>query len=121
MEIKELVKLCMEKPGTWQDTPFGPENLVMKVGKKLYAIISEETGLRINLKCEPDFAAFLCSKYKYIIPGYHMNKKHWITITITDEIDINLLKQLVSDSYLLVLNSLTKKEQADITQSVHLS
>ena len=116
MEIDQLVKQCMAQKGTWEDRPFGPEHIVMKVGKKLYAIISDETGLRINLKCEPDFVLTLVDQYDNITLGYHMNKKHWITFIVTEDADLNLLKQLVEDSYNLVFKSLTKREQREIVK-----
>ncbi len=109
MEINKLINLCKELQGTWEDRPFGPDNSVMKVGDKMFAIISEDKGLRINLKCDPDFALVLREQYSYIIPGYHMNKRHWNTVVINDDVDIELLKNLVKDSYSLVFNSLPKK------------
>ncbi len=114
MEINELIELCKNLPGAWEDRPFGPEHAVMKVGKKLFAIISDESGLRINLKSDPDFAITLREQYDFIIPGYHMNKKHWNTVLVFKMDNVQLLTQLVNDSYNLVLNSLTKKEQKEI-------
>lgn len=110
MNIEELREYCLSKPHSTEDTPFDEVTLVFKVGNKMFALTSMESiPTRVNLKCDPEKAIELREKYPdIVIPGYHMSKKHWNTI-YTQEIDSDVLKALIGDSYDLVYNSLTKK------------
>ena len=82
MNKQELVAYCLSKPGTREETPFGPDTLVIKVLDKMFALTGvEATSNTVNLKCDPDHAILLRNTYPDdIVPGYHMNKKHWNTV-----------------------------------------
>ena len=92
------------------DTPFGPETLVIRVHGKIFALTGlDEAEFKVNLKCDPEYAIQLREKHDEIIPGYHMNKKHWNTVKFDGKLSDKLLKELVDHSYTLVYNSLPKK------------
>jgi len=111
---------CLEQhiaglKGAERTYPFGPDPLVFKVMNKMFAYISEDEGVPvITVKCIPFDGEILVEQFKSITPGYHMNKKHWITISLTDEISDDMLIDLVNKSYELVTNKLTKKDRAKL-------
>ncbi len=110
-----LEKYCLQKNGAIKEYPFDETTAVFKVGNKMFALIDEtSTPPRINLKCDPYYALELRAMYKSVSGGYHMNKKHWNTITCNDDVDISLLYAWIDESYHLVFGSLTKKLQAHI-------
>jgi len=93
-----------------QCAPFGPDVFVHKVGGKMFALYSPgDEPLRLNLKCDPDRAAELREQYESIIPGYHMNKRHWNTLILDGSLPAALVKELIEHSYGLVFASLQKK------------
>lgn len=112
MNIEELREYCLSKPHCTEDTPFDETTLAFKVGDKIFALTNIETiPTRVNLKCDPERAIELREDYPdVIIPGYHMNKKHWNTIFV-EEIEASIVEELVSHSYELVYNSLTKSKR----------
>ena len=97
--------------------PFGPEALVFKVMNKMFALVSKQEAVpRLTLKCDPVDAEVLTSQFKSVVPGYHMNKKHWITISLTGELDEEMLKELIDDSYELVVSKLSKADKNKLSQ-----
>lgn len=106
MSHKELEELVMSMPGTVLDYPFGEGNGVYKIGDeqgKMFAIIDEQAKpLRISLKCDPQLAEILREKYETILPGYHLNKKHWNTIICSGQVPEDEFRDLVRHSYELV-------------------
>ncbi len=115
MNQTEFKKYCLQKAGTIEDFPFDLVTLVLKVGGKIFAItdISDEV-FKISLKCEPDYALHLRANYPSVIPGYHLNKQHWNTVTVKSEVPEDLLYSLIDHSYELVFNSLTKIKRNQI-------
>jgi len=114
MNIEDYYKYCLLKKGVTEHFPFDKDILVFKVGGKIFALTSlkqwEEGQPSVNLKCDPDESILLRTTYNTITPGYHMNKRHWNTIRLTDDVfSWGLLKQLIDHSYTLVFNSLSKK------------
>ncbi|MCP4229875.1 MAG: MmcQ/YjbR family DNA-binding protein [bacterium] len=94
------------------------EVLVFKVGPKMFATLYVRDGdLSMNLKCLPELAEELRAKHPAIIPGYHMNKKHWNTVIIDGSIADDFLKSLIDDSYELVFKGLKKSEREEILNS----
>ncbi len=92
--------------------PFDNKTAVFKVAKKMFALVGLEWNpLGINLKCDPEDAQILRSQFDTIIPGYHMNKDHWNTIILDGTLEPDLVKKLIEDSYILVVKSMSKKEQ----------
>ncbi len=114
MNIEEYREYCISKKGVTEELPFGPETLVFKVMGKMFALTSLENFESVNLKCDPEEAALLREKYDAVLPGFHMNKKHWNTVRIDGSISDKLLKQWIDHSYELVANSLTKKEKEEL-------
>ncbi|WP_411745599.1 MmcQ/YjbR family DNA-binding protein [Reinekea sp.] len=100
----------MSKKGAIEDTPFGPDALVFKVSGKMFALLTQrKDGLSLNLKCDPQEALIIRDSFNAVTAGYHMNKKHWNTVNLEQDLDEQLIKGWIDDSYLLVLNTLAKK------------
>jgi len=115
MTNKDIETYCLAKKGVIKEYPFDKVTAVYKVGNKMFALSSDESDeVSLNLKCEPLYAAELRSIYNCVTPGYHMNKKHWNTVTCNKEADDRLLEEWIDDSYTLVFNALTKKLQNEI-------
>lgn len=114
MDIVFFRDYCLAKPGVSEDTPFNPDTLCFKVGGKIFAITDIELFESVNLKCDPERAVELREQYVGIIPGYHMNKKHWNTVSCKGEVPDPLILELVDHSYELIFESLPKKLQNEI-------
>ncbi|MDA7517776.1 MmcQ/YjbR family DNA-binding protein [Akkermansiaceae bacterium] len=95
-----------------EETPFGPDVLVYKVAGKMFATLGfqDEVG-RMNLKCDPKRALELRDEWDAIIPGYHMNKKHWNTLVLDGSVPAQLIAELIDHSYDLVIKSMTKAQR----------
>ncbi len=78
----------------------------------MFALIGLEDGIQANLKCDPEYAIELREKYPEILPGYHMNKKHWNTVVFNGSVDDKMICKLIDHSYELVVAGLGKKERA---------
>jgi predicted DNA-binding protein (MmcQ/YjbR family) len=101
---------CLAKTGATSGYPFGPGVLVMKVGGKIFAIIAEDDEpLTISLKCDPEIARVLRASYEAVQPGYHLNKRHWNTVTLERDAPLDEVYQWIDDSYDLVVDSLPKR------------
>jgi predicted DNA-binding protein (MmcQ/YjbR family) len=99
----------LNKPGTTESFPFDEHVLVFKVHDKIFALTHIEEFSSINLKCDPQRAIELREKYEGIEPGYHMNKKHWNTISMDGSISEQIILDLIDHSYDLVFGSLPAK------------
>ncbi|MES2618374.1 MAG: MmcQ/YjbR family DNA-binding protein [Bacteroidota bacterium] len=108
MNIEDFRNYCIQLPGTTEETPFGPDVLVLKVMGKMYALCSISNFESINLKCDPERAVLLREQHDQIIPGYHMNKTHWNTVMV-DGLSDTFIIELINHSYTLVKDSLPKK------------
>jgi predicted DNA-binding protein (MmcQ/YjbR family) len=112
MTFKQLEKYIMKKQGVTFDYPFDDIVRVYRISEKIFALTSEEKPLRVNLKCDPIYALELRSLYEGIMAGYHMNKKHWNTVSLEEsDVDEETIKELIDYSYELVVNKLTKKQR----------
>jgi predicted DNA-binding protein (MmcQ/YjbR family) len=100
---------CLSLPHVTEDTPFGPDVLVFRVGGKIFALMDIETFPYVNLKCDPERAIQLREQYPGITPGYHMNKKLWNSVSTQGNVPDSLILELARDSYDLILDSLPKK------------
>lgn len=115
MDLEEFREYCLHKPGATEETPFGPDVLVFKVGGKMFALTSlERFPAAANLKCDPDLAFDLRDRYEQVSPGYHMNKKHWNTVEIDSGIPDGELRKMIDHSYNLVAKSLPKRMQKQL-------
>ena len=110
MDIEFYRNYCLQKNGVTEEFPFDKTTLVFKVYGKMFALFDIESFDSVNLKCNPENAILLREQYKGITPGYHMNKKHWNTISFDGSVPQKLLLNLTDDSYNLVLNSIPKKK-----------
>ncbi|CAH1223953.1 hypothetical protein PAECIP111893_05054 [Paenibacillus plantiphilus] len=113
-EVQSLTEFCLAKRGAVKTFPFGPEPLVVKVGERMFALITVGS---ISLKCDPVIAENLREQYKAVTPGYHMNKQHWNTIQLDGSIPEEELHDMINHSYDLVFKGLTKDEKKRIAVS----
>ena len=109
MNIEQFRDYCIAKKGVTEGFPFGETTIVFKVMGKMFALAGIENFHRINLKCDPEKALELRASYSSIIPGYHMSKKHWNTIILDDTIPMDLVLEMIDESYNLVVSTLTKR------------
>jgi len=114
MNIEELRDYCLQKPGASEDLPFGDQTLVFKIGGKIFLLVGLERGDRFNAKCDPEWAIELREQHHEIVPGFHMNKKHWNTVAMDGGLKFSFLKELIDHSYNLVLASLPKKQREEL-------
>jgi len=100
---KELETYLLSMPNTRLDYPFGEGVAVYKVGDKMFALVKEGSDpVDISLKCDPQLAQHLREKYESVMPGYHLNKKHWNTVLLTGQLDWQEIQDLIRHSYQLV-------------------
>jgi predicted DNA-binding protein (MmcQ/YjbR family) len=110
MDAAELSRWCLQQSGAFEDFPFGPEPSVFKVAGKIFALSAlHRVPLKVSVKCEPDLAVELRNSYPAIRPGYHLNKRHWNTITLDGSLPDQLVRDLIEDSYDLVVSGLPKR------------
>ena len=114
MNIEELREYCLSLKGVTEEFPFGETVLVFKVAGKMFCLAELEEQFSIAIKNDPERNIELREEYAAIKPGYHMNKKHWNTVEIDGSISDDMLKNLIDDSYDLVVMKLTKKEQTEL-------
>lgn len=112
MTHKELEKYLLEFPNAWLDFPFGEGVSVYKIGNKktgegkMFALIANDSNpLRVSLKCDPGLAETLREKYETVVPGYHLNKKHWNTIICSGQLSDEEIKDLARLSHQLVADA----------------
>lgn len=105
MDRKVIEDYIMGMPNTRIDYPFGKEIAVYKVEDKMFALLSENKHpLQLSLKCDPGLALVLREKYDEIMPGYHLNKKHWNTLVLAGQVPLDEVEDLIRHSYMLVTN-----------------
>lgn len=110
MTLFEITEYCNNKFGATLEYPFDAVTMVFKVFGKMFALVSSsEPPITINVKCDPELAIELREKYDSVTAGYHMNKKHWNTITCDRVLDKKFILTQIDNSYSLVFNSLPKK------------
>jgi predicted DNA-binding protein (MmcQ/YjbR family) len=114
MDFNTVQAYLLNKKGATEERPFGPEALVYKVMGKMFALIGEGSDpLQISLKCDPDEALALRDMYTAVTPGYHLNKRHWNTVTLDGTLPDNELWHMIDQSYELVVRGLTRKARAE--------
>ncbi|HPN38536.1 MAG TPA: MmcQ/YjbR family DNA-binding protein [Melioribacteraceae bacterium] len=110
MTLDEYRSFCLTFPFTEATFPFDETALVFKVYGKMFTLTSIDTFEIITVKAKPEAVIELCERYEGINPGYYMNKKHWVSIGTHNNISDDMIKQLITDSYNLVVKSISKKE-----------
>jgi predicted DNA-binding protein (MmcQ/YjbR family) len=109
MTAAELRDYCLSLPGTDEEFPFGPDTSAFKVAGKIFALSRlPEHPLRVSLKCDPALAEELRKAHTAVIPGYHLNKRHWNTVTIDGSLSDAIITDMVEDSYDLVVSELPR-------------
>ena len=107
--------LCLGFTGAEETYPFSPATTVFKVRGKIFAIAAlDREPHSISLKCEPELAAHLRANHGAITPGYHLNKRHWNTVRLDGSVPEQLVRDMVEDSYDLVVESLPKRIRDDL-------
>ena len=115
MTDEAIEKILLAKNASVKEFPFGEDVAVYKVMNKMFALVGTNEGfININLKCLPADALGYRDIYECVIPGYHMNKKHWNTIIVNGEMKDEVLIDMIDESYDLVVSKLTKKEKAQL-------
>jgi len=110
MDIETLREYCLQKAGVSEEFPFGETTLVFKVGGKVFLLTSlERSPLQFNVKCDPEKAVELREQYEGVLPGYHMNKKHWNTVLVNGTVPERMLRELIDHSYELITAALPGK------------
>ncbi len=100
---KELEEYLLSLPNARLDYPFGEGVAVYKAGDKMFALVAEKSEpIRLSLKCDPQLAITLREKYETVLPGYHLNKKHWNTILLSGQLSWEEVQDLIRHSYQLV-------------------
>ena len=103
MNIEILREYCISKRNVTESFPFGDDTLVFKTQGRIFALVNLEGELSVNLKCDPVLAIELRERYSSVVPGYHMNKKHWNTVYIDGSVPDKELFSWIDHSYDLVL------------------
>jgi predicted DNA-binding protein (MmcQ/YjbR family) len=109
MTPDELRDRCLALRGAEETFPFGPENSVFKVANKVFALSRlDGDPLRVSLKCEPALAEELREMHAAVIPGYHLNKRHWNTVILDGSVPDAMVGDMIEDSYDLVVSALPR-------------
>ena len=115
MDYDSLCTYLESKPGARRDMPFGSEVLVFKVQHKMFALVAwQEDPLKISLKTDPIEALLNRQRYTAVKPGYHLHKQHWNTVTLDGSIPNEALRQMIDDSYTLVVQGMTRADRAQL-------
>lgn len=115
MDIETFRIYNLSLKGVSESFPFGEDILVFKVMGKMFALISLSDPTSANLKCDPEYAMELRDHYpEAIVPGYHMNKKHWNTVSLIDNLEESFIISLIDHSYDLVVAGLPAKVRAEL-------
>ena len=114
MNIETLRTYCLNKLGATESFPFGSDTLVFKVGEKIFLLSSLDNPTSFNAKCNPEKAILWRENHPEIIPGFHMNKKHWNTVYYNGNLSDKILHEMIDDSYQLVFDGLPKTLQQEI-------
>ena len=114
MDFESLREYLLKKPGASEDFPFDETTLVLKVGGKMFALTGiNQLPLRLNLKCDPLQAELLRERYPAVLPGYHMNKRHWNTLLLDGSIPTGEVWAMIDASYDLVVRGLPRSKRPE--------
>ena len=117
MNYDALCSYLEGKRGTKRDMPFGADALVFKILDKMFALVAwQDEPLKISLKADPVDAIILRKQFDAIKPGYHLNKKHWITVTLDGSVPDDEIQRMIDDSYTLVVRGMTRAERIQLKQ-----
>lgn len=117
MDYDATRSYLLSRPEAWEDFPFYPHVAVFKVRNKMFATLTHERDVQgsdiahMNLKCDPDEALMLRDVFESVLPGYHMNKRHWNTVILDGSIPSGEIERMIDRSYGLVVKGMTRKER----------
>jgi predicted DNA-binding protein (MmcQ/YjbR family) len=115
MDAASLRRHCLAKPGAVEERPFGPDTSVFKVAGKIFALSwLDGVPLEVSLKCEPELAEQFRGAYPAVRGGYHLNKRHWNTVTLDGSLPDQLVADMIEDSYDLVVAGLPRKTRDEL-------
>ncbi|MGL6382148.1 MmcQ/YjbR family DNA-binding protein [Aeromonas caviae] len=118
MTLVQLREFLLSQPGATEDTPFGPEILVYRIAGKMFALVDwQAEPLSINLKCEPELALLLREIHPEVKPGWHMNKQHWNTVTLSEGLSDELWQGWIVHSYERVVAGLPRAKRPQAPRS----
>ena len=118
MKKEQLEKILSKYKGSEGSLPFGPDALVFKVIGKMFALVSQNEKIpRVTLKCDPADGEVLVGQFESVVPGYYMNKRHWITIFLVGDLPKEMITDLANKSYNLVVSKLTKADKKLLEQT----
>lgn len=119
MKINKAMEYCLSKKGAEEAYPFDMVTIVFKLGGKMFGLVYDRDGeIGLNLKCDPELSLALRQQYEGIIPGYHMNKKHWNTVIFEKDVPDEEIYRLIDLSYDIVYKSLSKKVRDEIEKNL---
>jgi predicted DNA-binding protein (MmcQ/YjbR family) len=115
MDAAALRACCLDRMGVIEDFPFGRNVSVFKVAGKMFALsMLDREPLSVSLKCEPELAVALRASHPAVAPGWHLNKRHWNTVTLDGSLPDGLVRDMIEDSYDLVVSGLPKRVQLEL-------
>lgn len=115
MNIEEVREFCLKLPHATERCPFGPDTLAMEIGGRMFCLMTLDGEWNFyNIKVNPDYGIELCERYSGIRPGYHMNKRHWVSVDFQGDVPDSMQEQLLRHSYYQTAMKLPRKTQAQL-------
>ena len=115
MNIEEVRDYCLSLPCATERCPFGPDILALEIGGRMFCLMALDGQWNFyNLKVNPEYGVELCDRYSGIRPGYHMNKRHWISIDFNNSIPVDIEKNIIRHAYNQTAKGLTKKMRGEL-------
>ncbi|NBV67290.1 MAG: MmcQ/YjbR family DNA-binding protein [Flavobacteriia bacterium] len=114
MGVDEIRQICLSLPASEECFPFNETTLVFKVAGKMFLLIDIDSPNQVTIKAAPEIALELREQFDWVLPGYHMSQKHWITLELEKANSHFLVKDWILNSYGLVYKGLTQKKRAEI-------
>jgi predicted DNA-binding protein (MmcQ/YjbR family) len=114
MDAEQIRRYNLSKKGSDESFPFDETTLVFKVMGKMFCLLNLEPPISINLKADPDILLELIERHEFVKPGYHMNKKHWMTVDLSARVKPDMIYEWIDNSYELVILGLPKKLKEEL-------
>ena len=114
MTIDEYRDFCLSLKGTTENLPFDESTLVFKIMNKMFALVNIDKYDFVNLKCQPEECEKLRNEYEGITPGWHMSKKHWVSVKTNGSVNDKIFRELTQNSYNLIVSKLKKKQKEEL-------
>lgn len=118
--IDQIRGRCARQEAATRDNVFGPGTDVYRLGGKIFALVNLDDDGFVTLKVDPDEALALRQQHDFVRRGYYMNKRQWITVDVVPDLPLDLVHDLVDDSYALILDSLTRTQRDDLASTAEI-